>query len=149
MWASCGRGTFRLYRSYCAGWSCLIGGQGRSDTRSMTDDALQLLLEECDYATLLEAYERAEPPSEPQTEDDLDAGWVSRLTQVAGIEDARLAPMHGKLIAHGLLSFQLTGRTSGVVYRVSADGRAALRRLADASPDRIAADDEIPADAAA
>ncbi len=57
-------------------------------------------------------------------------GWVPRLRNVAGIAEDRLGPLHGKLIALGLLKFQLTGRTSGILYRVSPDGRADLQKSA-------------------
>jgi hypothetical protein len=56
-------------------------------------------------------------------------GWVPRLRQVAGIAPEQLGPLHGQLIALGLLKFQLTGRTSGILYRVSVDGRAELEKL--------------------
>lgn len=108
----------------------------------MTSDALQILTEHAEYAALLQAYERAQADLTENDADDDGAGWVPRLVDVPGVDDARLAPMHGKLIAHGLLSFQLTGRTSGVVYRVSADGRDALRQLA-ARPAGPAEDDAL------
>jgi hypothetical protein len=110
----------------------------------MTSDVLQLLTENAEYTALLQAYQRA---LSQMVRHDPDAGWVPRLVNVPGIDDARLAPMHGKLIAHGLLSFQLTGRTSGVVYRVSADGREALQRLA--TPPSHQAGDDLPTEAAA
>lgn len=115
----------------------------------MTNDALQLLLENAEYAVLLEAYVRAQSEIRADDTDGETAGWVPRRTEVGGIDDARLAPMHGKLIAHGLLSFQLTGRTNGVVYRVSAEGREALRRFAAPDSDQAASDDELLTDAAA
>lgn len=115
----------------------------------MTDDALQLLADNAEYATLLRSYERARTEIRPDGADGEEAGWTPRLAEVDGIDCARLAPMHGKLIAHGLLSFQLTGRTSGVVYRVSPDGRDALRRLSGAAPEPAADDDDFFADVAA
>lgn len=60
-------------------------------------------------------------------------GWVPRLREVSGIAPERLGPLHGQLIALGLLKFQLTGRTSGILYRLSPEGRSELSR-ADAEP---------------
>jgi hypothetical protein len=56
--------------------------------------------------------------------------WIARLRAVAGIADERLAPIHGRLIAHGLLQFQLQGREEGVVYRVTSAGRQRLNPAA-------------------
>jgi hypothetical protein len=52
--------------------------------------------------------------------------WISRLRLVEGIPHDRLAPIHGRLIANGLLQFQLQGREEGVVYRVTSAGRQRL-----------------------
>ena len=96
----------------------------------MTEDALQLLLENADYADLLHAYVRARTETAPDADADAEgAGWASRRGEVPGIDDVCLAPMHGKLIAYGLLNFQLISRTAGVVYRVSSEGRDVLRRF--------------------
>ena len=123
----------------------------------MTNDALQLLLEDPDYAALLRAYEWARTETAPQTDADAEtAGWTPRIADLPGVDDVRLAPMHGKLIAHGLLNFQLADRTGGVVYRVSPEGRDALRRLeaiasgeAVQEADAMESDDEFHAEAAA
>jgi hypothetical protein len=58
--------------------------------------------------------------------DDPTAGWVPRFDEVAGVPDEHLAPLHGRLIAFGLLKFQLTSATTGVVYRVTPKGRTLL-----------------------
>jgi hypothetical protein len=52
--------------------------------------------------------------------------WVPRLRSIDGIPPDRMAPIHGRLIAHGLLQFQLQGRDEGVVYRVTSAGRQKL-----------------------
>ena len=123
----------------------------------MTEDALQLLLENADYADLLHAYARARTETAPDADADAEgAGWASRRGEVPGIDDVCLAPMHGKLIAYGLLNFQLMSRTAGVVYRVSPEGRDVLRRFeaSVASAPAVEAstdlpEDEYPAEAAA
>ena len=57
--------------------------------------------------------------------------WVARLRSVDGIPADRLAPIHGRLIAHGLLQFQLQGRDEGVLYRVTTAGRQKLAESPD------------------
>lgn len=52
--------------------------------------------------------------------------WISRLREVEGVPQDRMAPIHGRLIAHGLLQFQLPGREDGVMYRVTSAGRQML-----------------------
>lgn len=52
--------------------------------------------------------------------------WIPRLREVADVPHDRLTPIHGRLIAHGLLQFQLLGREEGVVYRLTPAGRKAL-----------------------
>jgi hypothetical protein len=54
------------------------------------------------------------------------AGWVPRLRGFDGIPDAELPGIHGRLIAFGLLKFQLAGRNDGVQYQVSTAGRESL-----------------------
>lgn len=61
--------------------------------------------------------------------------WVARLRVIEGIARDRLAPIHGRLIAQGLLQFQLQGRDEGLVYRTTGAARdllaTARRRDAD------------------
>jgi hypothetical protein len=51
------------------------------------------------------------------------------LGAVTDVPEGRLAPIHGKLIALGLLRFQLLGRMAGVVYRLTPDARQSLQRV--------------------
>lgn len=52
--------------------------------------------------------------------------WVTRRNEVPGIPGERMAPIHGRLIAHGLLQFQLQSREEGVLYRLTSSGRNVL-----------------------
>lgn len=52
--------------------------------------------------------------------------WIPRLRSVEGVPPDRMAPIHGRLIAHGLLQFQLQGREEGVLYRITSAGRQKL-----------------------
>jgi hypothetical protein len=64
---------------------------------------------------------------------DDDAGWIPRLRELQGIAAERLSPLHGQLIAHGLLRFNLLGRAAGVGYRVTPEGRDVLARVGQAT----------------
>ncbi|MFQ5734198.1 MAG: hypothetical protein ACE5KM_19855 [Planctomycetaceae bacterium] len=57
------------------------------------------------------------------------SGWVARINTVEGVEQPHLPRIHGRLIAYGLLKFQLAGRNEGVLYQVSAFGKDALAEL--------------------
>ena len=54
------------------------------------------------------------------------SGWVPRQTVVAGIDPAQLSSIHGKLIAFGMLKFDVVGRDVGVQYQLTSLGRRAL-----------------------
>jgi len=112
----------------------------------MTDHALDGLTDQPAARALLEAYAKAEfeaaavaPPAESaapsnSSAGDLDADeadrsvlWVPRLTNVSGTDAAALPALHGKLIALGLLKFELFGRAGGIRYRLSPLGRSSLQ----------------------
>lgn len=59
-------------------------------------------------------------------------GWLPRLHDVEGVIEEHVPRIHGKLIALGFLKFQITGRTSGVVYQVTGQARKALSRATNA-----------------
>ena len=52
--------------------------------------------------------------------------WVARQTTIPGIEPAQLSTIHGKLIAFGMLKFDVVGRDVGVQYQLTPQGRRAL-----------------------
>lgn len=54
-------------------------------------------------------------------------GWVDRIYELSGVEDDQLSKYHGRLIALGLLDFELGGRGEGMRYQVSPLGRQTLR----------------------
>jgi hypothetical protein len=99
----------------------------------MLDYLAEELSETAGWRRVLEAYATLstatavptaaiDPAAEPHS-----AGWVSRLSRLDGVEPERLSALHGKLIALGLLSFEVTGK-SGVQYQLSPLGRRALGR---------------------
>jgi hypothetical protein len=77
-----------------------------------------------------------------RTTDPKHGGWVPRLRRIDGVPDDELPAIHGRLIAFGLLKFQLAGRNDGVQYQVSTAGREAL------SPENAADADDAAIEAA-
>jgi hypothetical protein len=74
------------------------------------------------------------PPESLEAGEDL--GWVPRLSRLDGVEPERLSAVHGKLIALGLLSFEVSGK-SGMQYQLSPLGRRTLNRSSDADEQPI------------
>jgi len=73
----------------------------------------------------------AEPAAESDelaNESDNAEAWIPRLSSVEGIESAALSQLHGGLIALGLLKYELFGRTIGMRYRLTPEGRRAAER---------------------
>lgn len=80
------------------------------------------------YADLEGRLPRSPAPDTGQ--DDLDDGrWVFRIRDLEGVPGDRLAPAHGRLIAHGLLHFQLLAPDAKVVYRLTPAGRSMAETL--------------------
>jgi hypothetical protein len=52
--------------------------------------------------------------------------WLPRQGTVHGVEHAIISPIHGKLIALGMLRCDLGDRVEGLVYQLSQLGRQAL-----------------------
>jgi hypothetical protein len=71
------------------------------------------------WRKVLESYQAYQPAGK-------DDAWVPRLCSVEGISPDQLPRIHGKLIALGLLKFQLAGRESGICYQLSTLARHVL-----------------------
>lgn len=56
------------------------------------------------------------------------AGWLDRIQDVPGIEKVALTSIHGFLIAQGLIRFEFTGRSVGLQYQLSTQGRESIAR---------------------
>jgi hypothetical protein len=61
-----------------------------------------------------------------QAQQRVEKGWVPRLAAVAEVPGDQLSAIHGRLIAHGLLRFELAGRSEGVEYQLTPLGRQAV-----------------------
>ncbi|MBX3443412.1 MAG: hypothetical protein KF774_13485 [Planctomyces sp.] len=79
--------------------------------------------------------------------------WIPRIMSLPGVDAASLPALHGRLIALGLLKFELFGRQGGMRYRLTPLGRKAAiedgrRADVDAADDSGSAESELVADAA-
>jgi len=99
---------------------------GSVDTPRMIDFEWEMLDTHPEWRLVLETY-RAQRDS-LLAEDPEHEGWLPRLHAIEGVEEEHIPRIHGKLIALGFLKFQITGRTSGVVYQVTAQACRALSR---------------------
>ena len=103
------------------------------------------------WRRVLEAYASASLTAAPAAAPSSDApaaseglGWVSRVARLDGIEPERLSSVHGKLIALGLLSFEVSGK-AGMQYQLSPLGHRTLgRRTVDRDVEEPLIDDAIP-----
>lgn len=112
----------------------------------MTEHPHEWLRDQHEAAVLLEAYARLESAlaaergsakpaapaavSEEESAESDEGGdgdsWVARITRLPEVDPATMPALHGRLIALGLLRFELFGRTGGMRYRLSPLGRRAL-----------------------
>lgn len=87
------------------------------------------------YAELEQAAKfnaKSQPPEEGFTQKFNADYWIPRVTCVDGVATADLSKLHGQLIAHGFLKFQLASRETGVSYQISPLGKQTLeQRLAE------------------
>lgn len=90
----------------------------------MDDFELDLLQKHPEWQTVLQVYfERYQELRAQSTEGD---AWLPRIACVAEIEPTALSSIHGKLIAHGFLKFEVGARDAGVLYQLTSLGRQAV-----------------------
>lgn len=93
---------------------------------SMDDIDLQYLLEEPVLQQVLETYsELIIRAGEDRTEEEQGTRWANRIHELADTDPAALSSIHGQLIAFGWLTFQIEDRNSGLMYRITSDGKKA------------------------
>jgi hypothetical protein len=98
----------------------------RVDTGGMSGTATQLDAFEENCLTVLECYsvrDAAAKTSQPEY-----SGWLDRILEVPGVERSALTSIHGFLIAQGLIKFEFTGRSVGLQYQLSTNGRESIAR---------------------
>ncbi|QDT53585.1 hypothetical protein Pan44_16070 [Caulifigura coniformis] len=86
--------------------------------------------------------ESAAESDEPANEADNADAWIPRVSAIEGVESGALSQLHGGLIARGLLKYELFGRTIGMRYRLTPEGRRAAEIAPSTLP--VAAAEEGP-----
>lgn len=82
-----------------------------------------------EYLAALKTTDAQEIPAASEESGDVEGSrirWVPRIRSLEGFAPEQLSSAHGRLIAQGLLHFQVEDRASGLCYRVSPEGRTAL-----------------------
>lgn len=88
------------------------------DTHHMTHPDLELFDENPQWRPVLAAYHEAHTAAKRE--------WSPRVAEVPGLISEELSAIHGKLIALGMLKFEIASRADGVQYQVTTLGRQAL-----------------------
>lgn len=92
----------------------------------MLDSPIDLVARDPHWRIVLETYrETQRTRREANPEHD---SWVPRLREIEGVPGEAMSPIHGRLIAHGLIKFQLAGQGASTMleYQVTPLGRRAL-----------------------
>ncbi len=84
----------------------------------MTNHELELFDTHPEWRPLLDAYQRRIVAEKLE--------WCARITELADLASEQLSAIHGKLIALGMLKFEIGSRADGVQYQVTPFGRQAL-----------------------
>lgn len=87
-----------------------------------------------DWAATLQVYYSLQQQLRGQATDG--NVWIPRQTEIPGVQAENLSSVHGKLIAFGMLKFDVGGRDVGIQYQVTHQGRRAL--LGEAEPVELA-----------
>ena len=96
------------------------------DTVDMTENAPQTShFEDC-CLEVLKCYAVRDAASKASIREY--TGWLDRIQNVPGIETSSLTGIHGFLIAQGLIRFEFTGRSVGLQYQLSTQGRESIAR---------------------
>jgi hypothetical protein len=84
----------------------------------MTNQELELFDAHPEWRPLLDAYQQMIVGGKLE--------WCPRMTSVEGLAAEQISAIHGKLIALGMLKFEIGSRADGVQYQVTPFGRQAL-----------------------
>jgi hypothetical protein len=109
----------------------------------MIDNALEELADVPHWQPLLSAYRErqlAERAANPEHE-----GWIPRIRSLIETDGEQLSQLHGRLIAVGLLKFELGDITSGMSYQLSSLGIRALSMSEDTAAD-VAIEPQLESD---
>jgi hypothetical protein len=90
----------------------------------MDDTDILQLPQNPDWTATLQVYYDLQQQLRGQSS---DAGvWIARQTEIPGVAAEELSAIHGKLIAFGMLKFDVGGRDVGIQYQVTHQGRRVL-----------------------
>ena len=96
------------------------------DTEDMNENAPQISHFEDSCLEVLRCYAVRDAASKSGTGEY--TGWLDRIQNLPGIETSSLTSIHGFLIAQGLIRFEFTGRSVGLQYQLSTQGRESIAR---------------------
>ncbi len=102
------------------------GRDSAVDTEVMNDSVAKQSEFEQNCLTVLNCYAVRDAAAKAATKEY--AGWLDRIQDVQGIEKTTLTSIHGFLIAQGLIRFEFNGRSVGLQYQLSTQGREAMAR---------------------
>lgn len=104
-----------------------LNGRGLvTDTEVMNDSAAKQSEFEQSCLTVLNCYAVRDAASKAASKEY--AGWLDRILEIQGLEKTTLTSIHGFLIAQGLIRFEFNGRSVGLQYQISTQGREAMAR---------------------
>lgn len=113
----------RISRAFLA----LFNGRDSAvDTEVMNDSVPKQSEFEQNCLTVLNCYAVRDAAAKAATKEY--AGWLDRIQDVLGIEKTTLTSIHGFLIAQGMIRFEFNGRSVGLQYQISTQGREAMAR---------------------
>jgi len=92
----------------------------------MTSHELELFDANPSWGLLLAAYQQK------IASDGLE--WSPRVAEVEGIAPDQLSAIHGKLIALGMLKFEISSRAAGIQYQITTLARQALLPPSERQP---------------
>ena len=115
------------------------------DIGSMEDFELEQLRRNPKWKTVMEVYLQCGHVGRDQSK-DFD-GWMPRLAEVPEIPTTELPGIHGKLIAYGLLKFDLAGRDGGIRYQLTPLGKQGLSG-ASSDDESVESGSTVPAELA-
>ena len=104
----------------------LNGRDSVVDTEVMNDSSTKQSEFEQNCLTVLNCYAVRDAAAKAASKEY--AGWLDRIQDVQDIEKTTLTSIHGLLIAQGLIRFEFNGRSVGLQYQLSTQGREAMSR---------------------
>lgn len=95
----------------------------------MDEIDLQLLAENPSWQRVLGTYAQLAAELQGSSAEEPTTGWNPRVASIKDVDSESLTEIHSQLIAFGWLKFQVEGRATGLMYRISPEGREALKAL--------------------